>query len=462
MPKGDDILLGATAALSTDSDGDGISDAQERLEGTDPGDASDYLRSDPTLNPDVTDPRADVERATIERETAFDPTANMPEGMSVDSGLKGLTNLDGTSLSTGADHFGIGADSLLAGRLGANSPLDMLKDPAGGSGQTGAAGPAGADLGSRGPNWDLLSGEGDTKPDEFELPGAIKPTDTPPPPMSDPPSPPPDAERQPPPPPKPDGVDPDPDPEPGPTPLQTDPDAGGNSGVNVVGGGGVPLDIDGPRVVEGYGGTPQIEGDAPPVRYIDLVTDGGGESAEADTSGVTRGSPDAPVIHTINPDAGVLQPPISGRPPGGGGGGGDDFGLYGSSSAATAATAEAPDAPGISLAGSGGGTGIASVAPEAETPDLVADVRDGSVTPVGNVGAQHSAPDAVDQFATEYLQDASLDAPANDFAAAGLTADLDSNLVPIPDDIDSRFLDDLDVDSPEGFTGLDTDDALDP
>ena len=402
MPEGDEILMGATVVRSSDSDGDGVSDAQERLEGTDPGDASDHLRLDPTLNPDVADPRV-----TLERETAFDPTANMPEGMSVESGLKGLTNLDGTSLSTGTDRLGVGADSLLAGRLGANSPLDMLKDLGGGSGQTGTGGPAGAGLGSRGPNWDLLSGAGDTQPDEFELPGAIKPSETPPPPMSDPPPPPPEAEREPPPPPKPDGVDPDPDP--GPTPLQTDPDAAGSVGVG--GGGGVPLDIDGPRVVEGYGGAPQIEGDAPPVRYIDLVTDGGDKSVDAGTAGVGRGPSDAPVVHTINPDSGVTQPPIV-DPPGGGGGGGDDFGLYGSSSAATASTAEAPD--------------------------------------------------AVDQFAKEYLQDASIAAPTNDFAAAGLTADLGDDLVSVPDDLGFGRPDDFDGDSPEAFIGPDTDGALDP
>ena len=281
MPKDDDILLGGAAKL-TDSDGDGVSDAQEQLDGTDPGDAADNIRR-ADLKPDL-DVRGDLDRVTLEREVAFDPAANMPEGMSVDSGLKGLTNVDGSPLSSGADHFGIGEDSLLTGRLGANSPLDMLRDPAGGGGD-GPKGqpPAGADLGSRGPNWDLVGGEADTKPDEFELPGAIKPVDTPPPPMADPPAPPPDAEREPPPPPKPDGEDPDPDPEPGPVPLRTDPDAGGDSGVG--GAGGTPLVIiDGPRFVEGAGGTPKIEGDTPPIKYRDLVTDGGDGSVDTSTT----------------------------------------------------------------------------------------------------------------------------------------------------------------------------------
>ena len=61
MAKGDDdILMGDPVALTTDrdSDGDGVGDMQERLEGTDPGEASDHLVRDPKFGPDAVDPRA--------------------------------------------------------------------------------------------------------------------------------------------------------------------------------------------------------------------------------------------------------------------------------------------------------------------------------------------------------------------------------------------------------------------
>ena len=421
MPRGDDILLGAAAPLTTDSDGDGISDAQERLDGTDPGDAADSIRRDAEMKPDLADVRGDLDRATLEREVGFDPAANMPGGMSVDSGLKGLTNLDGTDLPTGANHFGIGEDSLLTGRLGANSPLDMLKDPAvGGDGSK--AGPPGAELGPRGPN--LVGGEAEA-PDEYELPGAIQPSETPPPPMSDPPAPPPEEDREPPPPPKPDGEDPDP--VPNPTPLRTDPDAGGNGGVSVAGGTPVVI-IDGPRVVEGAGGTPHIDADSPPPKEIDLVTDGGDGTVDTSTtSGAVRGAPAAPVVHTINPDAGVVQPPVGSPPPGGGGGwGDDDFGLLGVTSAATAASAEAPSGPVISLAGSGG-SGIGSVAPSAP---------DDGVT-------------AVNRFATEYLADDSL------------STDLSPDLAPQHDQFQSPALADFSAGPLDDCAGPDGDDPLD-
>ena len=105
----DDILLGdpvMAATESRDSDGDGVSDLQERLEGTDPDDASDHLQRDPTIAPrEDGDPRGDLDRASLERETVFDPIALIPEGMSVDTGLTGLKNLDGSDLPTGPDHW---------------------------------------------------------------------------------------------------------------------------------------------------------------------------------------------------------------------------------------------------------------------------------------------------------------------------------------------------------------------
>src|SRR5688500_14808954 len=118
--RDEDVLLGTLdAALDGDSDGDGVGDLQERADGTDPDDASDRLRSEPELDPTLTsdDPRGDLGRATLEPEI-LDPRAATPEGMSVDTALVGMTNLDGSPISMGPDHDGVGEESILEGRLG--------------------------------------------------------------------------------------------------------------------------------------------------------------------------------------------------------------------------------------------------------------------------------------------------------------------------------------------------------
>jgi hypothetical protein len=416
MPKDDDILLEHSAKL-VDSDGDGVSDVQERLDGTDPGDASDSIRQ-ADLKPDLGDIRGDLDRVTLEREVAFDPTANMPEGMSIDSGLKGLTNLDGTDLKSGVNHFGIGEDSILVGHLGENSPLGMERDPltpgpklgsANDDGWQGDPPPEGTDLNYRAPNNDLVGlGEGGPisslaadiagkfgrdvneaikmAKDYAHVPEAMyerfmqevtKPSVTPAPPKG--------------------SIDPDADP----------------GYVGTIGTGSIPVDIDGPRVVEGYG-TLHIEGDEPPPKDIDLVTDGGDGSVDTiDGSGTPRGAPDAPVIHTINPDLGVVKPPVSSPPPSGGGGI-YDLGLVGTSNAASAATSS-------------------------------------------DAGAT-----AVNRFATEYLADDSLEAPSHDLAGAGLGADLGADLAPQHEDFQSAVQEDPGATPPDGFAGLDGDDPFDP
>ena len=143
----------------------------------------------------------------------------MPEGMSVDSGLKGLTNADGSDLPTGTNRHGVGEDSILDGRLGANSPRDAQRNPLGElKGADSGGKPPGAELGSRAPNWDLVGAD----PEEFEIPEQL---DTPAPPLPEPPDAPPEEERNPPTPPPPgDGPIPEPKPD-DPGPLRSDPDA---------------------------------------------------------------------------------------------------------------------------------------------------------------------------------------------------------------------------------------------
>ncbi len=89
----------------------------------------------------------------------------MPEGMSIESGLEGLKNIDGSDLSTGSNHFGVGEEAILDSRLNANSPFNVDRDPfapsasGGTSSESGSAAPVGADLTSRSPKWDLVSGK---------------------------------------------------------------------------------------------------------------------------------------------------------------------------------------------------------------------------------------------------------------------------------------------------------------
>ena len=200
---------------------------------------------------------------------------------------------------------------------------------------------------------------------------------------------------------------------------------------------------------------------------FDLLHDPGDESSDVDTtSGAPRGRPDDPVVHTVNPDSGIVRPPPGGPPPGGGGGGGD-VGLFGDSDPATAAPADAGGAPGISLAGSGEGGGIQSVAPSAQSPDAISGLRDPSIKPVSTVeiGDARRAPDAgtiaVDKFATEYLEDASLDAAAPDLAAAGLASDLGGDPAAHVNEYESPVLEDPAAESHDEFDTVDRDDGFD-
>ena len=75
------------------------------------------------------------------------------------------------------------------------------------------------------------------------------------------------------------------------------------------------------------GDEPRIESDEPPPTYRDLVTDPGPEGGATETIDAPRGAPDAPVVHTINPDSGFLPPLAGGAPAAGGGGDGDVLGM---------------------------------------------------------------------------------------------------------------------------------------
>jgi hypothetical protein len=355
----DEILLGARVLTGKvpDTDGDGVSDAEEALAGTDPQDASDHPDRDPILKPRDDDPRGDLGREGIERETTFDPAANMPEGTTIDSGLDGMANLDGSDLSKGQNHFGVGEDELLQGRGGHENPLDMQRDPAatsprptgpppasqaavgwsddGASKDVGATGgstpPPGADVSTRAPNSDLVSGEKGGADggsfldhpidntlkifsDAYSGGGTPEPPDT-------------GTKR-------PDGDTPIPKPKPK-KPVQPGSSDDYNVNPDADAGGGAPTDAELARAivvhggdtkpVDGQGAGPQVDADAPPPPKIDLVRDGGDQAGDLDMTQALVGAPDAPVVHTINPDSGAAPTVIGGGPGPSGGDGVDDM-----------------------------------------------------------------------------------------------------------------------------------------
>ena len=108
--------------------------------------------------------------------------------------------------------------------------------------------------------------------------------------------------------------------------------------------------------VEGYGGGPQIEGDAPPSKWIDLVTDPGPDDPTAGTFGATDTVtlPQQMISKPVNPLDDVLGGPPP--PPGGGGAGGGGTGRASGFSAATAADASTSPSGGVS-----GGTGVTNI-----------------------------------------------------------------------------------------------------
>ncbi len=396
--QSDELLFGAENTRARDTDGDGVSDVQESLDGTDPNDADSKIRHDaPVLNQFGGDPRVGVEGTILERETIIDVVGSTPEGHSLEQTLG--TGLDGKPIGRSPIDLGYGdGDTLLEGRgTDPNSPLNMDRNPlvgntaakppegrdatidtlgreagpgAGGDQKSGSGSnstpPPDADLSFRAPHWDQISAGADGGTPEKGIIDTLIDLMTP--------TPTPDAGTV-----RPDGDKPVPKPPPkkpvvpgGPDDYLTNPDAD-------TGGGGVVTEdqIERAIVLQGTdtdfvpGAGTQIDVDSPPRRPGDLVTDPGDEDpgAGADADGTVT-PPDQQISRPVNPNdglpGGIRAPGWS--PDGGGGSGGgdgaDNTGRDGSSSAATAATnTAAPDAgSGVVNIGTGSTGGIQSVA----------------------------------------------------------------------------------------------------
>ena len=349
MSTNDELLFGAEQPRNRnrDSDGDGVSDAQEAIDGTDANDASDSIRHDrPVVGPVGSDPRADLEAPNLEREVIIDVAANNPSGLSLEQSLP--VGLDGQAIPTQHRYGNADADRMMGTHVDENSPLNMQRSPLGGgstgsgTGGLGGTPPPDAVLSSRAPNMDLVGAD---LPEYEEPPDSgggvidwVEDLFTPEPTWS----PGPLKEFVPPKEPAPPHV-PLP-PQRGPKMGSVDPDAGG---------GGVAGDADIERAILLAGadtdfvrgaGAPNIEVDSPPPLPRDLVTDRNpdGDGTDIDTS-VVPTPPGGFFTDGINPDAGFgtgLAP--SPPPPGGGGSGDGGDGRQGANYSATAADADAP------------------------------------------------------------------------------------------------------------------------
>ena len=473
MSNTDDLLFGSPRVR--DTDGDGVSDVQERLDGTDPNDSNDSIRQIDPIDIVTDDPRDVPSTVILERETIVDVMANLPDGKTVDQALP--TGLDGEAIRTSPNHFGIGEDALLKGHMPAsigdvtrdvglpavdtavptgrdaltdtfgrapgpnvNTPTTVQNAPPPGEEITGTADPGNnTDLVSETPVLKEFVWEG-TKPlptkenpvhklPDFDEQQAAKAKAA-------------ESTRDP-------AaatsagagldnlgaagnkrlVDPDADGGTGGTPTAEDLEH-----AVVVHGGATD-------VVEGYGGGPQIEGDAPPQRAIDFVKDPVEEDAVATTPTAPTYTPGTEVSHVINPDGGFDLPrtSVGGPTPNDGG----DF--MTASSAATAAEATEPSDGGIALVGEGGGggSGVQSIAdPVTGVPPAPAtsDVSVEAAPAADEITALPTIDDAADAF----------DAPPMELAEAA------------PDGgalMETLSVEPFDVPEPS-FVALDVDDSL--
>ena len=398
---GDELILGPETGRARDSDGDGVTDTQEGLDGTDPNDPNSLLRRVSTGLPPNGDPQGGPGLASLEGNIIVDVTANVPAGTSIEQSLP--TGLDGKAIPTTHQHHGnADADKMFGTLSDANSPLNMTRNPVGAAttttgapsygtdsgtmtsvGPSGdsksfsgsiSAPPAGAELGTRAPNTGLVSNakvngkELNTFQEGTQAGYRVDPAEARQPVQN--------FDKEPPSwweqkktewkqlvggssgdgmdnlgaagSKKKDMVDPD-------------------SGVDVAGGAlsteqieraiaiaGADTDY-----VEGYGGGAQIEADGPPKRPGDLVTDGGADDPIGEAAGSTRVTlPGLEISKPINPQDDILggPPPTGGQ--GGGQGGGGNPGRVGVSNAATAAEAvAAPETADVA----GGATGVVNI-----------------------------------------------------------------------------------------------------
>ncbi len=451
----DDILLGSqvlTSKESVDSDGDGVSDTQERFEGTDPDDAADHIEVNDLAGRDL---QSSLDPADLERMTVFDPTANLLAGTSIDTDLAGLTNLDGSDLRAGPNHHGVGDDAILAGRLDVNSPLSMQSDPTQGlsttssltSGSGSSTPPSDADLGFNAPNDGLVSNDSELSPlststsvttttttdDEGWTKQTENVTNTK----------------------TGEGVT---------TVTVRDP-AGTVTAYNTTTNSGETVKMwrkpetktyDDPnadvveapteeaidRAIAVAGGdstpvrdeivAPEIEATGtPPTKGDPLVTDP--IDGEADLGGdqPLPYAPGSDLTRPVNTDGVFVSPTLSGD------GGAPNTGLAGDFDAATAATATTGESPEISLIGSGE-SGIATLAVGTDEVLGTAAVPPGTVLAEADVVARQAgdAATAVDSFAAEYLEDASRAESGVDVVSTGLASDLGADLAPLEGDFE--------------------------
>ena len=487
VSNNDELLFGAELASARDSDGDGVSDVQERLDGTDPNDAADSIRHDhPAVNPSQNrgDPRGDVSELTLDRETVVDVAASRPAGVSLDQALP--TGLDGKPIPTGPRHYGnADADKLLDGRTGDPSPAGVQRDPTVGGapavpptgrdsvkdtlgrdsgpssgdsatfrgGGTVHAGPPPGEppSGSADPdhNIGLVSADDKTNSSSADLLGFLGLSKTQPAPKVDP------------------GEKFKSAHDAGTTlpklkefvkPKYVDPDAVDGTVVpteeqleHVVAVHGGATDV-----VQGYGGAPQIEGDAPP-KPIDFVRDPAEPKGFTDGSTPTVAPAGQEISHTINPNDGIVsgRGPSAGPGPGAGGGDGDgdENGMRASySSPATAADSSADvsadssaDASGITLVGSGStGGGIQTVGDDVTgTGSTTATSDSGTVSQSAMMAGGDNHLEALEvqradlaagtgtQTEDEVYVDA-LDAPVNGLAGGADTPTVDTPAVDTP------------------------------
>lgn len=432
--------------------------------------------TEPTLNAAITtnDPRGDLRPATLEHTTIVDVTSGAPAGFSAEQTLP--TNLDGTQVRSGPNHYGIGDNTPLGEHAGgANSVADVQRDPTEANRAAGpkaghdaltdtlgrAPGPSTGTIGgNRGapvalyfasdsppPPGEELSGSADPdhnmslfSNDNLRALAGVKPAET----TTKKETPEEKFKRE------------------SASPAQKDaaelaawekknagkmedPDAGGGTVVltpvvvaRVVGVHGGATDV-----VQDFDG-PQIEGDAPPKQAIDFVRDPIERESTTHIDTPLTAPPGVEISHTFNNDGGFDLGRAPSPGPQTGGGDGVGSGNYAhSSDAATAADSSSSDANSVTVVDSASsGAGIHTVADDVTgmtapsgPNDAVADTgtEQGSTTPVTDVPPVDDSSMALDHLTVSMsATDASpFDSPSESFSGLDVSDD-----VALPPEID--------------------------